>query len=124
MYADSAYYTGEFLGAAIPAEQLDLALEYASDLVDVVTLGRVADYGFASLTAFQQAKIKRACCILAEDVFASGALTSGGAITGSFSIGDLSIQEAKDTSKIDGIPVRKLAISLLRQTGLTYTGVG
>jgi len=77
MYADSAYYTGEFLGAVIPAEQLDVALECASDLVDVVTLGRVADYGFASLTAFQQAKIKRACCILAEDVFAPGALTSG-----------------------------------------------
>lgn len=113
MYADEAYYMGEFLGTIIPAEQLDSALEYASDLVDVVTFGRVADCGFASLTTFQQAKIKRACCFLAEDVYTSGAL-AGSVTPGSFSLGDLSIQESKDTIKIDGVPVRPIGVTLIR----------
>ena len=122
MYADAAYYMGEFSGTVIPGEQLQAALKYASDLVDVVALGRVADYGFASLTAYQQGKIKRACCFLAEDVYTSGAL-AGGVTPGSFSLGDLSIQESKDTVKVDGVPVRPIGITLIRQTGLTYTGV-
>lgn len=124
MYADSAYYAGDFKGTIIPTETVETALEFASDLIDEATFGRIPGKGFDNLTANQQGKIKRACCLIAEDVHASGVLASGGPAVSGFSLGDFSVQEAKDTAKIGGIPVRKIAISLLRQTGLTYAGVG
>ena len=119
-YADSSYYFGTFSGSSVPAESLDKALEFASDLIDGATQYRMQDSGFTTLTTFQQGKIKRACCMIAEDVYAGGHLNGGAVITG-FSLGDLSIQPPSGPS-LGGVIVRTLALTLLNATGLTYAG--
>lgn len=122
MYADSAYYTGDFAGTAVPEESQVKALTLASDLIDGATHYRIGD-GFDSLTAFQRSCIKRACCILAEDAYAGGLLEPGALLAGGFSLGDLSIQAPSNQARMGGVAVREYALILLRATGLMYSGV-
>lgn len=121
-YVDQAYYTTTFGGDAIPTASQVRALEFASDLVDAATRYRIPDAGFSTLTTFRQDKVKRACCMIAEDAYAAGALSGGPVVTG-FSLGDFSIQAQPGGASIGGVPVREAAIRLLNASGLTYAGV-
>ena len=91
MYADAEYYTGDFAGTAIPTESQVKALTLASDLIDGATHFRIGSE-FENLSAFRQSSIQRACCYLAEDLYAGGLLEPGTMLAGGFSLGDLSIQ--------------------------------
>lgn len=122
-YADTAYYDVLFGGSAIPAGSQGAALALASDLIDGATHNRIIDAGFANLSAFRQAGIKRACCFIAEDIYAGGMLEPGASLAGGFSLGDLSIQAPAGQARMGGVAVREIGLMLLRSTGLMYAGV-
>lgn len=123
-YADSTYYAETYDGTAVPAGSQSAALERASELIDTATFGRIQDVGLTGLTTNQQTLVKKACCVLADDVYTGGFLQPGVVLAAGFSLGDLSIQQSADLQLIDGVPVSGRAINLLRQTGLMYAGVG
>lgn len=116
-YADYTYYAGEYGGEADYDEMVPL-LESASDTIDKLTFGRVAVAGFDNLTEFQQAKIKRACCLQADFMLDNAdALDSS---IESYAINGVSMTFGNPSlySVVGGVPVRNSALALLRQTGL------
>ena len=122
-YADKAYYVGDFAGTSLPDADQDTALQMSSDVIDGATMYRIQARGFSNLTDFQQSCVKRACCFIAEDLYAAGALEAGAVLAGGFSLGDLSIQAPAEQKKLGGAPVREIAISLLKASGMMYAGV-
>lgn len=121
MHADESYYTDTYGGSAIASDDLTKALTIASEIVDELTHYQIDV--LADLTVFQQAKIQTACCVIAEDAQANGCLTSGGVITGGFSLGDLTVQAPTGQRVVNGVPVSGRAMSLLRASGLMYGGM-
>ena len=122
-YADTEYYQTTYAGAAIPEEKQAQALEMASNLVDGLTMFRIRAAGFSTLTAFQQEIVKNVCCQIAEDLSDGGYLDGGVPLSGSFRLGDLSIDKDTNQMKVNGIPIRGVALGMLRATGLVYAGV-
>lgn len=116
-YADYAYYAGEYGGEADYDEMVPL-LESASDTIDKLTFGRIAVAGFDNLTGFQQAKIKRACCLQADFMLDNAdALDSS---IESYAINGVSMTFGNPAlySVVGGLPVCNAALALLRATGL------
>ncbi len=122
-YADRTYYKNIFKGSIIPDDQLDQLLSASSDDVDSMTFNRIGgDSGLLSLTPFQQEKVKRAACIQADFRHDYADLLSNP--LSSYGINGVNMQWDKSVLVQQGnVFTTNAALSLLRQTGLTYRGV-
>lgn len=107
MYATTEYYTDTYGGTGTPD------LETASEIIDAITF-----YKIKNTTEFQDEKLARACCLIADGIVGY----DGSGFTG-FSLGDLSLSTDTGQIIINGYPVNQTAISLIRATGFMYTGV-
>lgn len=101
----------------IPADQLDKALERASDQVDILTYNRIVGIGFDRLTEFQQERVKKAVCQHADfrgryGDFLDVPFSSYGAGSTSMSFG-----KGQD-SGAGGIQTSSAVLDLLKATGL------
>lgn len=118
-YADYEFYTTSYFGSVVPETDFPRLAERASDFVDTMTFGRLAD----GLPADErsQKRIKKAVCSLAELMYqielaeknatnaavsgTSTAIGSGGSTTGivtSVSSGSESISYATPQQKASG----------------------
>ena len=120
MYADYAYYSGEY-GGKLPRETAKHALDRASDSIDILTYNRIDD--ICTLTEFQQRIVKKCVCALAEwQESNADALSSP---YKQYSVNGVSAAVgAGDTVKVVcGVMVPAEIWALLCTTGLCYGGV-
>lgn len=121
-YIDYEYYTGTFGGSDVSAEEFPRLAQMASDIVDAIVYRPIEEV---------TDRVKRAVCYELDMLFAQG---GSSAITGE-SVGEVGYEQLGDyvysaqarggssTGRssylmLNGIPVSKLAESLLRQEGL------
>lgn len=100
----------------VPAEQLDRALDRASDQVDCLTYNRIRKIGYDQLTPFQQNNIKKSVCQQADFIFQYGdflVFPLGGYSAGSVSVSFKAVQGG------GGVQTTETVINLLASTGLT-----
>lgn len=114
MYADYVYYSEEYKGTLINADDENL-LQEASDDIDDMVFGRIRGKGFDNLTEYQQELIKKAVCSHAD--FNKQYGTYINAPIASYSIGKTSM--SINTQKLNGIDTTVSVIKLLNRTGLT-----
>lgn len=116
-YADWAYYSGTYGGAA-SQEEIVPRLEQASDAIDAVTFSRINVIGWERLTAVQQGLVQRACCLQA-DFLNDNADAVESAMT-EYSINGVSMKfgNAALYTVINGTAMGNAAMDLLRRTGL------
>lgn len=112
-YADAAYYRDVYQGSLIPQEELDKALERASDHIDCLTYNRIVAQGFDNLTEFQQEQIKKAVCAQAEFLHQYGEFTE--LPLKSFSAGSISLSLGEE---VNGVIASKAALRYLSSMGL------
>lgn len=118
-YADATDYAQYGKGMIYP-EDLDQALERASDQVDTLTYNRITARGFTSLSAFQQLAIKKAVCQQADFVFQYGEYLD--MPLSSYSAGSVSVT-LNTTQGAGGIKSLPAVSNLLLSTGLTGRGL-
>lgn len=114
-YADTAYYKGTYGGSTIPDTALSRQLEKASDQIDSMTYNRIAVLGFAALTEFQQAKVKKAVCSHADFIYQFGSFL--GLPLSGYSAGSISLT-LKTTEAGGGVKTAEEVVNLLRAAGL------
>ena len=123
MYVSAEEYAELSWVHAIPEEQLDQALKDAERDIDSLTFCRIRAMGMDTLTDFRRELVKLAvvrqadfraqCSELLENPLAS------------YSINGVSMSWDKGAVQcIDGVYTAPPIMALLRQTGLTYRGVG
>ena len=126
-YADSTFYIDTYGGTTIPVtppELIGSQLRLASRAVDAATMYRIRD--FDELTAFQQLQVKLGVCAQADYSFQYGALSSLLGLTGSYSIGDVSMSgksESGLSAEAEHYQLCDEAIKLLMPTGLLNRGI-
>lgn len=118
MYADSAYYTNVYGGAAIPEDLIEKHLKLASRHIDSLTYNRIVGQGFSNLTPFQQDIIQEVVCQQADFEYENADEIS--TILSSYSINGVSAQFGSSwnvyTDK--GVAMKRDVYALLSQTGL------
>ncbi|ASA22320.1 hypothetical protein [Paenibacillus donghaensis] len=100
----------------ITPDELEKALERASDQVDALTYNRIVGRGLAGLTMFQQLNVTKATCQQADFHFQYGdylAFPLSGYSAGSVSLSFKAVEGA------GGIQTTEAVSSLLAATGLT-----
>lgn len=65
-YADEEYYTDEYKGNILSADDMEKYLKTASRHIDTLTYNRIVGKGILALTEFQQEIIKEVCCEMAD----------------------------------------------------------
>lgn len=118
MYADWAYYSGEYGGTASEQDIMPM-LRAANDACDALTFSRINAIGWDGLTEFQRDLVRRACCVQADFLLENGdAVWSA---MSSYSINGVSMAfgNAASYTVQGGVAVSNDALSLLRRTGLT-----
>lgn len=119
-YIDYEFYTGTFGGSDVPQEDFTRLAQMASDIVDAIVYRPISEV---------TERVKRAVCYEMDMLFAQGgADAANGQSSGEISyemLGDYSVtaQTASSSSasasmSLNGIPISKLAESLLRAEGL------
>lgn len=117
-YADKNYYTDTYKGKLIGDEDLEQALEEASDQIDLLTYNRIVGRGFENLTAYQQNQVQKAVCTHADFVEQYGAYIN--APLSGYSAGSISVSFNTDAIAIqNGVKTSKEVFGYLQQTGLT-----
>ncbi|OME23415.1 hypothetical protein [Paenibacillus odorifer] len=100
----------------ITPDELDKALERASDQVDALTYNRILGRGLTGLTPFQQGNVIKATCQQADFTFQYGDYLNfplSGYSAGSVSLSFKAVEGA------GGIQTTEAVTSLLAATGLT-----
>ncbi len=117
-YASTEYYTDNYGGKVIPAEELEKKLKQASRHIDSLTYNRIVGQGFCRLTEFQQEIIQEVCCQQAEFEYENADELN--AIFSSYSINGVSAQfgESWNIYKDKGVAIKRDVYALLEQTGL------
>ncbi|BFH16507.1 hypothetical protein J6TS7_31120 [Paenibacillus dendritiformis] len=118
-YATAADYD-RYGDGLIPEEQLERALDRASDQVDTLTYNRIRKIGFDQLTPFQQLNIKKSVCQQADFVYKYGDFLNmpiSGYSAGSTSMTFKAVQGA------GGVQTSDEVINLLMSTGLAHRGI-
>ena len=119
-YIDYEYYTGTFGGSDVSAEEFPRLAQMASDIVDAIVYRPIEEV---------TDRVKRAVCYELDMLFTHGGASAAmGQSDGEISyemLGDYSVTAQTATTKassaalsLNGIPVSKLAESLLRAEGL------
>ena len=88
-YASQRHYKNVHKGVA--KDGVKELLAAASLLIDALTHNRIKAAGFESLTDFQRAQVKKACCLIADHMAKSGAHADGADIS-SFSLADMRVR--------------------------------
>lgn len=104
----------------ITADQLDKALERASDQVDSMTYNRIVARGLDSLTAFQRLNIVKSVCQQADYSYQYGAYLD--APLAGYSAGSISVS-FRGAEGAGGVKTTDAVLSLLRATGLSNRGL-
>lgn len=121
-YADETFYRDTFGGTVIPDTDLPGALARAARTIDQATRERIEDLSL--WPEAQQTRIKNANCAEAEFLYQYGDLLDVGKLTGGYSIGDVSVSAASDSSDFVGSSGLCIeAEGFLYRTGLLYRGV-
>lgn len=116
-YATSADYD-QYGNGSIPDEELEQALDQASDEIDILTYSRIIGKGFDNLTPFQQERVKKAVCQHADFRFQYGAFLN--VPFSGYGAGSISMSFGKDQgSGAGGIQTSSAVLNLLKATGLT-----
>lgn len=117
MYADWAYYSGEYGGTA-PQQEVVPLLGVSSDTIDTLIFDRIRAIGWDRLTPFQQGLVKKACCVQA-DFLRENADAVESAMT-RYSINGVSMEfgNAALYRVVGGVAVSNAAMALLRRSGL------
>lgn len=117
MYVDKDYYINTY-GGKLPEEEVQRFVTSASEHIDSLTFNRIRGLGFNSLTLFQQEKIKRAVCRLADFEYENEDLIQS--VLASYSINGVSMSFGTSWNVIvqDGVALPRDIYSLIKQTGL------
>lgn len=118
-YATEADYA-LYGDGSIPTEQLDKALERASDQIDRLTYNRIVARGFNNLSPFQRSNVIKAVCQQADFTIKYGdylTMPLSGYGAGSISM------TFKATEGAGGIQTTDEVINLLLPTGLANRGL-
>ena len=117
MYVDKDYYINTY-GGKLPAEEVQRFVTSASEHIDSLTFNRIKGLGFNNLTLFQQEKIKRAVCRLADFEYENEDLIQS--VLASYSINGVSMSFGTSWNVIvqDGVALPRDIYSLIKQTGL------
>ena len=133
MYADFAYYSGNYGGSLIPENDFDHYSAKASDRIDAVTFGRLEN----GIPDEFSEKVKRCTCELAEIIYiystiSKSSVSAENSSISSEKIGEYSVQYTSSADRIsaqfssyrdfDGICNDTIRRHLSR-TGLLYRGV-
>lgn len=119
-YIDYEFYTGTFGGSDVPQEDFTRLAQMASDIVDAIV--------YRPISCVTE-RVKRAVCYEMDMLFAHGGVNAAmGQSDGEISyemLGDYSVtaqtasqKSASTALSLNGIPISKLAESLLRAEGL------
>lgn len=123
MYVSAEEYADLSRSRAVPEEEQDKALEDAERDIDSLTFCRVRAAGIDTLTDFQRELVKLAVVRQADFKAQYGELL--GNPLASYSVNGVSMSWDKETVQyVDGVYTAPFILALLRQTGLTYRGVG
>lgn len=117
-YADTEFYTEEYAGKTVPAEELKKMLDMASMHIDTLTYNRIVGWGFFQLTDFQQGIIKKVCCLQADFEYENEDMIN--TVLQSYAINGVSMSfgESWNIMAENGVAIRKDIYQLLCQTGL------
>ena len=118
MYADWAYYSGEYGGTATQ-QAITPMLNAANDACDALTFSRIIAIGWENLTELQQDLIQRFCCAQADFLLENGDAVNSA--MQSYSINGVSMTFGNPAlySIQNGVAVSNAAFELLKRTGLT-----
>lgn len=100
----------------VPEEQLEKALDRASDQIDRLTYNRIVARGFDNLTPFQRTNVTKAVCLHADFVFKYGdylTMPLSGYSAGSTSM------TFKTATGAGGVQTTEAVLDLLMPTGLS-----
>ncbi len=117
-YADAAYYTGEYGGSVIPADDLEKLLKKASRHIDSLTYNRIVGQGISSLTEYQRDIIRETCCEMADFEYENSDLLES--VLQSYSINGVSMNfgSSWNIEIVSGVAIRTDLYTKLKQTGL------
>ena len=117
MYVDKDYYINTY-GGKLPEEEVQRFVTSASEHIDSLTFNRIKGLGFNNLTLFQQEKIKRAVCRLADFEYENEDIIQS--VLASYSINGVSMSFGTSWNVIvqDGVALPRDIYSLIKQTGL------
>lgn len=118
-YATASDYE-RYGDGVIPADQLEKALDRASDQIDRLTYNRIVACGFDNLTPFQQLNVTKATCQQADFVYKYNdylTMPLAGFSAGSISMSFKAVEGGGSVQTTDAI------VSLLMPTGLMYRGL-
>ncbi|MFW5436353.1 hypothetical protein [Paenibacillus apiarius] len=118
-YATAADYD-RYGDGLIPADELEKALDRASDQIDRLTYNRIVAWGFDNLTPFQRTNVTKAVCLHADFVFKYGdylTMPLSGYSAGSTSM------TFKTATGAGGVQTTEAVLDLLMPTGLTNRGI-
>lgn len=125
-YIDKKYYDDEFNGESVEdVTEFDRLAKRASEVVDQLTMYKVAMNGLESLNDFQQEQVKKATAAQVEFYSQMGgsAEVDAGDDYSNFVIGSFQYSKGGASKNKQADRVSPAAISHLKQTGLLYSGV-
>ncbi|MDF2610046.1 MAG: hypothetical protein K0R92_1520 [Lachnospiraceae bacterium] len=123
-YADISYYTSEYEGTTIPADEQNKALKQSSRHIDALTYNRIVGRGITNLTTFQQEIIKECCCELADFEYENTDYIES--VLKQYGINGVSMSfEASWNLKIqNGVAIKGSTYQKLYETGLCRPSLG
>lgn len=122
MYATCEDYERRYPASDLYGETLIQALEDAGREIDALTFNRISSVGLDSLTPFQRRLVSEATCEQAEFRRQYGGMLSSP--LSAYSINGVSMQfDGPGLVERGGTKTSVHIMALLRQTGLTYTGL-
>lgn len=120
-YIDKIYYTDTYKGEAISDSDFPVFLLRASEVVDSITMQRVAINGLDSYIPFIQGQFKKAICAQIEYINTNGIeIINSTGQEQSASLGKFSYSGNSGGNQ----SISPLAINYLEITGLLYRGLG
>lgn len=122
MYATYTYYSDSYGGGLDEATATPL-LERASDIVDTLTFNRIVKITFGNLTTYQQERVQKACCQIADFYHDNADFVAQ--VLKSYSINGVSMtfgDGSDNISYIGGVCVPNQALTELDKTGLRFRG--
>lgn len=124
VYADAVYYKETYKGTMIPDDQIDRALEEASQQVDTLTYNRIYQVGFQNLTDFRKNIIQKSVCKLAD--FNTENADVLNMILGSYAINGVSMDlgQGWNIGIINGVLISPGIYGYLEQSGLCCASLG
>lgn len=123
-YADAEYYTGEYGGSVIPADDIVKSLKTASRHIDTLTYNRIVGRGISFLTDFQQDIIREVCCEMADFEYDNADMLQS--VLQQYSINGVSMTFGSSWNLViqSGVAVKRDTYEKLCQTGLCCRSLG